>query len=192
MHSKLKKSAIILIALIIVIFFVIFYIMSTNNRIKNSDELIDIKINVNEENVSITDKFPMNDDLGKSIKYDFDNKEVQGYVEIEVTNDSASDTNFELFSIENEYENNIHPNYIKMYLTDESNNPLDGYNNLSVPTYYNLRVSSLNPSGKRLYYGHLKAFEIKKFILRFWVGDAYSIHDSLNEFGIKLYAKYSE
>ena len=76
-----------------------------------------------------------------------------------------------------------------MYLTDEHNKVLPGYDSVSVPTYYNLRVSTLNPNARRLYYGYLDAGESRSFILRSWIGDAYTISNISKQFGAKLYVE---
>ena len=116
---------------------------------------------------------------------------VQGYYSFIVKNNSNFDTNFEIYLDDSKYENTIHPNFIKTYLTDSNDNPVSGFDGLAVPTYYKLRVSNIVPTGRKIYEGNLKSFESKKYTLRAWVGDAYSI-DVLSKsfsFDVKVEAK---
>ena len=127
--------------------------------------------------------------IGKSITDSNENSNVQAYYNFEVKSNSDKDTYYEIYASDLDYDNTIHSNYIKMYLTDENNKPLSGFDNLAVPTFYNLKVSSLNPTSKRLYYGYIKSGETQKFILRVWVGDAYAVGVDTNSFGMKIYAE---
>ena len=182
MHKK--HFLIVFIVVVILVFFLMLW--KENLDHKNNNTSIQVFSNYSSD-ISLRDGFPMNDTLGKNISFEEDNSTVQGYYEFEIN--SEEDTNYEIFAIEKYYNRLIHPNYIKVYLTDENNNPIDGFDSLSVPTFYDLTVSSLNPAGRRLYYGHLKAGETKKYIFRSWVGDAYSISPVERNFGIKIFVE---
>ena len=182
MHKK--HFFIIFVVFVVAIFFILLWHDNIVNRSKS--ESITVTSNYKNE-IVLKDIVPMSDITGRSISFSEDNSDVQGYYEFEVTANPKYKTKFEIYAIEQYYDSKIHPNYIKVYLTDEYNNPISGYDDLSVPTFYNLKASSLNSVGKRLYYGSLKAGESKKFILRAWVGDAYSIGKTEKNFGMKIY-----
>ena len=78
-------------------------------------------------------------------------------------------------------------NQFAIYLTDGDNKALAGYTGKSVPTLYKLRSSSASLNGKRVYKGYISSNETQRFILRSWIGDAYSI-DSIDK-EVKLNVK---
>ncbi len=179
----------ILLSLIIlcIIFLVIFLKYRNSNQLFKSDsgavELISSKGNA----IEIVDNHPMSDEFGKKISDD--TLSVQSYYAFEVKSISNVGTNFEVYVTDYDYKNDIQTNFIKLYLTDENDEPVNGYVNAYAPTYYNLRVSAFNPVGRRIYYGYIGPHESKKFILRVWVGDAYTIKVDSNKFGMKIYAE---
>lgn len=184
MHkSNAIRNIILIIIVISVIAICIFSIQNKDN--KNNKAKVEMSSNQNNV-IKITDKLPLVDEIGKKIKYDEDNSEVQGYYSFVVENTSDEDTNFEIYLDDSEFNNNIHSNFIKVYLTDSNDIPLSGFDGQAVPTYYYLRVSNIIPTGRKLYYGYLKAKESKKYILRVWVGDAYSIDVDSKEFSFKV------
>lgn len=148
------------------------FIQNAQNR-KSSMKL---DVNSSQKNViSYSDKLPMKDEMGKKIKYDDDNKNVQGYYQFDVINNNDEGTYYEIYVDMADYSNLVHTNFIKLYLTDSDNNPIDGFGGKAVPTFYKLKNSSSSLTGKRLYRGYIKSKESKSFILRSWIGDAYSI-----------------
>lgn len=192
MNDKKGIFSVLLFVLgLLIIMFLIFYftidiLYSTGNTTDNKK----IKLNSKYDNpMYLDDGMPMSDNSGKKITYKKDNSDVVGYYEFEITSKSSSDSNYEIYAVEEDVDNRLKPNYVKVYLTDEDDNPVSGYDNISVPTYGNLKVSSLNPAGRRLYYGYLEAGESKKYKLRVWVSDAYTVTKTTKEFGMKLYVE---
>ncbi len=184
--SKLRLFAFVLV---VVILFVLICLQSNDlNRGKKNVSAIELSSELGNA-ILLEDNYPMTDDIGKRIKYNADNSDVQTYIEFTITSKSNVGSNYELYLVQDDLEKSLHPNFVKVYLTDEHNKALPGFDSLSVPTYYNLRVSSLNPSARRLYYGYLDAGESRSFILRAWIGDAYTISNVSKEFGAKLYVE---
>jgi len=184
MHNKVIRNLFIIIFFVVIIALVLFLIQ-TKNKKHGDSSLLEVKSTHNDE-IIISDSFPMSDDMGKKIDNDSSNSKVQGYYEFEIKSNNKVGTNFEIIASDLDFNNDIHPNYIKMYLTDEMENPLAGYDELAVPTFYKLKVSSMVPTGRRVYYGYIKPGEVKKYKLRVWVGDAYSVGVNTKNFGMKI------
>lgn len=179
-----KKKIIIFVFFIIIIS--LLCILYFNKKDVPSDS---VSISSNESNIiRILDKYPMSDDMGKKIEYDEDNNDVQVYYEFEVKSTASRGTNFEIYISDEKFNNIIHSNYIKVYLTDEDNNPVSCFDNTPVPTIYYLKNSN-NHIGKQLYYGYIKAGETKKYILRIWFSDAYTLGVTQNEYDLEINAE---
>ena len=67
----------------------------------------------------------------------------------------------------------IRSNYIKLYLTDDKNNPLEGFENNKIKSYADLYALNDKPGSRLVYRGNLVSGSSKKFILRSWVSDSY-------------------
>lgn len=187
MQKNVKFSLIgIFLVIIFILFGYLFFIQSKGyNRVNANIEVISEQ----ENKISLVDKYPMSDSVGKKIVYSKDNENVQGYYQFDVKNNSNFDTNFEIYISDAAYENNIHTNFIKVYLTDSNNRPISGFEGQAVPTFYNLKVSSIKPIGRRVYYGYLKAKETQNFILRVWVGDAYKVDVDTKNFSLDVHVE---
>lgn len=180
----IKNIILIVIVIILLISCINMLLFFYKHRIEKAKE-VELVSPYNNK-FEIIDSYPMIDDLGKSMIYDEDNKNVQSFYEFEVKSKSEKKKKYEITVSDLDFSNSIHPNFIKVYLTDENNHPISGFDTLAVPTYYDLKVSSINPTAKRLYYGTIKAGEVKKYRLRVWVGDAYSIGIQTKKFGMKV------
>lgn len=184
-----SKIRLFVFVLVVVVLFVLICLQGQDlNKGKNSESKIELTAELG-NTILLEDNFPMTDDIGKRIKYNADNSDVQSYIEFTITSKSDVGSNYEIYLVQDDLEKSLHPNFVKVYLTDEHNKVLPGYDSVSVPTYYNLRVSTLNPNARRLYYGYLDAGESRSFILRSWIGDAYTISNISKQFGAKLYVE---
>ncbi len=183
MHKR--KYVIVFIIVIIIIFF----LMLWHENMVNKDKSKAIRVSSSYKNeINLVDSFPMSDSIGKNMVYDEDNVSVQGYYEFEVESTVSYKTKYEIYAMEQYYSQAIHPNYIKVYLTDGDNVPIEGYDTLSVPTFYDLK-NSFHSIGKKIYSGTLNPNEKKKFILRVWVSDAYSISTIEKKCGMLVYVE---
>ncbi len=186
MYSRIKDSSSFLI---VFLFILCLSLILTTFYIKNKNRVVDVSLSSRSNNsISIKSKITMDDDHGKAIYYDKSKDKFQGYLEFEVVSKSTVKSKYEIYAVEDDNVI-IHPNYVKVYLTDENDNPVSGYEDFAVPTFYNLRVSSLNPKGKRLYYGTINPNEAKKYKLRVWFSDSYKLEQEDKNFSIKLFVE---
>ena len=78
--------------------------------------------------------------------------------------------------------------YVKVYLTDQNDIPLSGYD-VTVPTYSSRDASSLG-TGKKLYQGTLtESGKTEKFRLRIWVDSTYNMPTESHKFSFKVNVK---
>lgn len=186
--NKYKKQMIC--AFIIVIILFVLSIILISYVISNTPGKIDKKLSVNytpSSSIKIDNSLPISDTLGKNITESNIN---QGYVEFTVKNDNDEDVNFQVFITKlNQEDEAIKGNYIKYYLTDNNNVPVDGFEKNLLPTYDNLYYLNDKPSSKLLYNGKIKANSRKKLILRVWVSDSYALSDTKDEFSFTIGVK---
>ena len=172
MHKNLRIY--IIFSLVVIMFIALSVVFIENNQKRKSSMKLDV--NSKQSNAIIySDKLPLLDDVGRTFNYNDHNKKVQGYYEFEITNNNDKGTYYEIYVDMADYSNLVHTNFIKLYLTDGNNNPIKGFDGKAVPTFYKLKNSSSSVTGKRLFRGYIKSKESKNYILRSWVGDAYSI-----------------
>lgn len=153
--------------------------VAINNITLKSDEL---------NSICISNSLPMSDVDGKNFSLDnFDG--VYDYYDFEVTSNYDENIYFEVYLTKEDLGSEIDPHYVKLYLVD-LDTCMEIINKDSiVPTYYDLYVSTSDPMGKRLYYGLLSAGETKRYRLKMWLSDAYSISDEFSEFEVRIHTK---
>lgn len=139
--------------------------------------------------VSITNKLPLTDNVGRRIELNDEHRDIQGYVECTLQSNSSKKLDYELYLLKGLEEEVIDTNYIKIYLSDDFDIAMDGYDKNAVPTYASLKVADSDPAGARLYIGSLSGREKVSFKLRMWVADSYVITDEVKKFEILLKAK---
>lgn len=139
--------------------------------------------------VSITNKLPLTDNVGRRIELNDEHRDIQGYLECTLQSNSSAKLDYELYLLKDLGEGLIDANYIKIYLSDDFDVAMEGYDKNAVPTYASLKVADSDPAGARLYTGSLKGREKITLKLRMWVADSYVITDEIKKFGIVLKAK---
>ena len=149
----------------------------------------DITMKSSELNIlKITNSYPINDTDGKNLFVD-NYGGTYDYFDFEVKSNYDEDVYFEIYLTKEDFENEIELSYVKFYLMDldtgEEILNMDG----SVPTFYDLRIATSDPGAKRLHYGLLAAGEVKKYRLKMWLSDTYSISNEVNEFEVKVHTK---
>ena len=173
----------ILIVLICIIIFII--IIAGYLKI---DEYRKLSYKVNTEFssndiIELNNNFPLSDEIGKSYSGTGMEKGLVGYSEFVVRNPNEKKVKFEIYITKMETEEDqIKSNYIKLYLTDDKNHPVDGFNTNVIKSYKDLYALKDKPGSKLVYRDTLVAGGSKKFILRSWVSDTYAISKQLKKF----------
>lgn len=165
------------------LFFLFMYKLNTSSNNKLDDLEISYK-NIN--NIEILDSLPLSDKIGKTIDENDINNGIEGYLEFSIKNNSNSSSNYEIYIIRNQVNNEIDTRYIKVYLTDSNEKPLGIYKKSFSPSYYSLKYLDKKPEAKSIYKGKIKANSKKDFIFRAWVSDGYSFHSNENSFSFSI------
>lgn len=85
--------------------------------------------------------------------------------------------------------NTLDDKYIKVYLTDQNNNPIGDYDNNAVPVYSSLQKYNYNGNskGRLLHSSYLTANNSnKKYRLRIWVSSDFTDGSSKKSFSFKV------
>ena len=189
--EKLDNDRVIKTILIVFLFllalFLVVAIFITINKYKRSSYKLDIKYN-NSNVVELNNKLPLSDGIGKSYTGKGMAKGIAEYKEITVSNKNFGKVNYEIYLTRVHNSNNkaIRSNYIKLYLTDDKNKVIKGFDKKQITSYYDLFSLSDKPGSKLLYNGSLSSGESKKFILRSWVADTYILSNHTEDFAFNI------
>ncbi len=133
--------------------------------------------------IDITNGLPMTDTAGKQLsgtKGEFD-------FTVSSTYTGVDKIGYEIYATP--ITSTLSGDYVKIYLTDGSDNPLTGYQSSTVPTYSSLTDSSISGS-KKLYSGELTTSGASQdFKLRAWVADTYTFAEESRTFSFKVHVK---
>lgn len=157
-----------------------------NNIPYNSSAL---DVNMSKRKIIISNDLLLTDTMGKTLNNDNSKLGVSGYSEIEITSTVDGKVKYELVLDKERVEQEIPLQYVKVYLTNENNNPVKGYDRANIPTFYDLKISDKNPSAKILYSGVLKNKEKKHFKVRMWTADTYELIAKEYIFSTKISVK---
>lgn len=129
---------------------------------------------LNNDVIKLSNKFPISDEIGKKYSGSGMESGIAEYLEFTVSNPNDKKVDYEIYITKRELETGeIKSNYIKLYLTDGNNNPVKGFENNVVKSYYDLYSLTNKPGSRLLYKDSLASMRSKKYILRSWVADTY-------------------
>jgi hypothetical protein len=145
-----------------------------------------IDVNMDKQKIIISNSYLMSDDLGKKISIDNVIDGTTGYVDFNVESKVDGKVKYEVVLVKEDSFPELDMKFIKVFLTDNKDNVMYNSKFSNVPTYYELRVSDTDPSGKVIYSGYLKNKESKSFRLRMWTSDTHEIVAEKKIFAAKL------
>lgn len=181
------------VALLIVLFFFLFvflfgfmyyefYVKTESN--KKNGITIDYSSKVL---LKIQNKLPLSDSLGKSYLGEESEEKIQKYMKFTIENHTNLDKEFVLLLDKQTVSDPvIDEKYIKIYLTDEDDLPLEGFEGEPVPTFNTLYAYSKKPSSRVLYRGIISKNSSLTYQLRMWLADTYSLKSDKESFFIKM------
>ena len=143
----------------------------------------------NGNNVLIKNILPVSDTIGKKYNGSGSEKNIQELKEFVIKNDNDSKISYTIYIKPNIVDSKtIKTNYIKVYLTDEFDKPLEGFEKNRIPAISDLTVSNNNPDKLILYEGMIKKDEEQKFKLRSWLADSYAVteEEQIYDFDIEI------
>ncbi len=192
-----KKVVLSILAVLVLVMMVIsvtyaVVIYSKDGVKENTIRSGSIKFEYNEvtNGISITDAMPMSDSEGKAIENSSNANVTQGFFDFTVTATlgDSSHVNYEISATDvSPSSEKLDPQYVKVYLTDATNDmPVEGYTK-DVPVYSNLERATGKPTNKRLYNDTFRGSGTRKYRLRLWVADNYPVLERGNEtFSMKV------
>jgi len=188
MSKENKRQIIIALLVVFCMFlfsFLIFVIIDNNKRIEQTNSISAV-YNLNRD-ITILNKLPVSDTLGKSFDGAGTENGIQGYSEFVVQNDSGDEVKYEiLVTVSGCKKNCINSNYIKLFLTDDKDKPLDGFDSNKLPTFASLGVLDDKPGSRLLYRAKISGNSEKRFKLRVWLADTYAITNLEEEFNFVI------
>ena len=171
--SVLKSISIVI--LFLVVFLIIIAIINKVDEYNRRSYKLDTKFKTNDI-VQINNRLPVSDTIGKSYPGTGVEKGIIEYKEFTISNPNPKEVKYEIYLTQMTTSlKNLRSSYIKLYLTDEKDNPVDGFNKKKIPSFYDLLSLNDKPSGRLLYKGSLKSSGSETFILRSWVSDTYML-----------------
>lgn len=184
MSSNNKKYLVTLIIIIIFLFLMslsIVLLLKNNRNIVNEDDVI---LESDSNTIIIKSFLTVNDEYGKTIN---DNSSgYYGYLEFDIKNITNSKRDFQLYMVKSDINiNEINEDYVKIYLTDYSENSLLD----SIYSFKSFANISDKPDSKLLYSGVLNSNGIKKYKLRVWISDNYVIQNNDEAFTFVISAR---
>lgn len=188
-HSYVLKSvAIVLLSFAALGLFIAIFVKIDDYE--KSKYKIDVKFSDNDI-VQLTNKLPVSDDIGKNYTGSGVEKGIIEYKSFTITNPNERKVSYEIYltKLENKIED-LRTGYIKLYLTDGKNKPVEGFETNKISTYYELPSLSDKITSRLLYSGSLVSGGSKEFILRSWVSDTYILSNKEEDFrydiGVRL------
>ncbi len=177
--------AILVVAVIGVSFAVFTYVGNGTKENKISTGTLTFSYSEGTASINIVDAQPISDEIGKQIT----STDVKGAgniaanpagsslsyagvfdFEVSASMSSPQTINYEIYGTETSSpDSKLDNKYVKIYLTDQSDEAQDGYTGL-VPTFSSLDNATADPSSKKLYLGSFSDTGSKKFRLRMWIG----------------------
>lgn len=180
----LKSISIVLLSLVAFLLIIALYIKIDDY--KTSSYKVDVQFQTNDL-VQLTNKLPISDSIGKNYNGTGIEEGIAEYKEFTVTNPNERKVKYEVYLTKvNSSSNDIRSNYIKLYLTDDNDNPLEGFETKKIKTYYDLYVFNNKPGSKLLYTGTLVAGSSTKLRLRSWVADTYILSTEEEKFSFDI------
>lgn len=190
-NKKSKKELIIttlsILILVVAVFGISYSIWSQtfNGTKENSINTGYVSFTYNESDTNVIDiknAMPMTDANGKMLTggsntFDFT---------VSAKFAGISSIGYEIYATP--IEKTIDTNYVKVYLTDQNDNPITGFDS-TIPTYETLTDSS-EVGSKTIYKSELtKSEEVKKYRLRVWISSDYDYPTESKKLSFKVNVK---
>ena len=182
-HVKLALLIVCVAFVFVGIYFLFFY---QKKEPINNQKYLSVQFNTSDV-ILIKNTLPVSDQIGKSFDGEGTENGIQGYLEFSVKNKKDESISYDIILTEQTTkEDKIKDSYIKMYFTDNQDNPLEGFERSYIPTFYDFYYLTDKPSSKLLFEDSLEKGETKVYRLRVWLSDKYSLSFEPEEFAFDV------
>ena len=189
-QRKIVVSLVAVLALIIMVFGITYAVLVYTGIGKEENTLktgaLTFVYNETSDGILINNTYPMNDEAGKVLPESGVSGVVRGYFDFNVAATIEGDASIQYEVIgENVTDTlaKLDPEFIKVYLTNESDTPMSGYQYATVPTFKSLSDAK---GGKKLYSGSFESSGTQKFRLRLWLSNDYQSSGVSETFKMKV------
>lgn len=187
--KKQLYLALIIILVLFILTFIFFYIFGklTSDKVNKIDQdVLDVSFSKGKK-ISINNVLPVSDKLGKEYDGEGVAEGIQDIKEFNIKNNSSNIVAYEIYLTKNKVNNKeLSEKYIKLYLTDDKNLAVDGFDTNKVPVFSSLTALNDKPSGILLYRDNINSKEEKNYKLRVWLADSYAISKDEEEFSFNI------
>lgn len=189
---KINGSSIVKSLIIITILFFVFavgaYFIKGLTKSESADSLI-VKSS-DSLVVELVNNLPLSDKLAIENEKTSISDEIFNNTKFELINNDSKSINYEIYITKNDLdEDEINGKYIKIYLSKQNGEELDGFNENRVPLYDDLRAIDDLPGSRLLHRGTLKGNANEKFDLKSWISDNYSNNNEREEFNFSIHVR---
>lgn len=189
-HHRTLFISVIVVFIAICIFFVCLFFYFHTNKVDIKNATLVFSYSEHSSSLVVDNSMPITDAVGKQLAF-CSNQDKYAYSEFSISANmnGLNSINYEIYAIPVGVALELPSDYVKIYLTSGTSDlALEGYRE-NIPTYRDLKVSKMNPAGKKIYSGTLSNSEVKSFRLRMWLADTYPITMENRSFKILLYIK---
>lgn len=136
--------------------------------------------------LTIENKLPVTDSVGKAFDGTGTEEGIQGYVEFSLKNNSKNRSKYVILLTKQKKEKEISSKYVKFYLTDEKDVPFKPFDKSIIPSYSDFYSFSNRPGSRVLYKGVIDGKTTLNFKLRVWLSDTYVFSEDKEYFSIDV------
>lgn len=178
-------------ALLILILFVFFCYNFYQKKAKElgGKQYLNVRFETSDV-IGITNRLPVSDAIGKIYSDVQEIDESEGYVRFSIQNTSTRKIKYQIILTKQVVDGTeLHEKFIKCYLTDENDVPMDGFREDKVLTYQDFKSVKSKESSKIIYSGSLLGESTQNLRLRLWLSDDYRLSDQLESFRVDVDVK---
>lgn len=186
-YKKQLKVAFMIVCLLFIVFSLLAFCYRDSffkkANVKTEDFVVKFK---SSDILTIENKLPVADTVGKSFNGMGTAEGIQGYVEFSIQNVNNEVKDYVILLTRQLKEEELHEKYVKFYLTNEADLPIDGFDENVVPCYSDFLPYSKRPASRVLYTGRINGNSELKFKLRIWLADNYVISNHKEYFSVDV------
>jgi len=184
----MKKTYLIIGLIIILVVFLQFYLLKSYYSVESSKQTEDLVVKFEtSDTIHLNNKLPISDTLGKTLTGKGMEEGIQGYLKFSIENKTGKNQKYTILVFKETVDSKeLDGNYVKFYLTDQNDQPFEGFAKNVIPNYAGFSASSKKPAARVIYTGVIGKNKSQSFRLRMWVSDNYAFTSDLEEFLIKI------
>ena len=175
MKLKTRNKVLIFVIILLLIVLLLMFLIPVNKKKTASPSFLYHVDYAPSNSVVIKNILPVADSLGKTFDGSGTKEGVQGYTEITISNTDKVNHEYYILIDKQDSDSEINGYYVKFYLTDSNDSPIDGFTSNLAPVYDDLLISKNKPSSRILGKVAVNAGDKKTFKIKSWLADNYVV-----------------